>query len=106
MSDAVSESTWRHVENGTGKKLRPSTTAAIAAILQWPADALARIAAGEDPASLPTVDPTTEPSEASQLEILGRDLAILRGENAKLAQELSNVAGMLRQLLEREGDPK
>jgi len=51
MSDAVSESTWRHVENGTGKKLRPSTTAAIAAILQWPADALARIAAGEDPAS-------------------------------------------------------
>ena len=85
---------------------RPENSAAIAKALQWPPDALARIAAGEDPASLPTVGQAPEPSEIERLDTLGRDIAILRGENAQLAKDLAEAMRLLRQLVERDADSK
>ena len=95
----VSLSTWSRIENETGWMMPiHSNRAAIARALQWPPDALDRIAAGEDPAALPTVDPNPKPADRITRDVVD-EVIMLRGQVAELAQ-------MIRDLVERDADPK
>ena len=55
-AENVSESTWRSIERGTGKKLTLRTVVGVTTALQWPPDALDRIEAGEDPAEIEDIE--------------------------------------------------
>ncbi len=67
---------------------RPATAVAIAKALQWPPDALDRLANGEDPASFETVEPAPEPHEVGRLDWMADEIVRLRGQVAELAQLL------------------
>lgn len=64
----ISAEGMRLIEMGTSTP-RPDTSAAIARALNWPPDALDRLAAGEDPASFEPVEPTPEPQEVGRLDL-------------------------------------
>lgn len=76
---SVSLPTWTRVERDSPNWRMPSSTnaVAIARALNWPPDALDRLAVGEDPSSFEPVEPAPEPVDIDRLDVLGQDLAIL-----------------------------
>lgn len=86
--------TIRQIEKGKpdGVAFRPNTLATMSAALRWPADALERIAYGEQA-------PTPVPIEVTdRLDALEADVSSLR-------EDLGEFRSMLRQLLRLAGAP-
>ena len=96
----ISTRTWIRVEDGDASS-SAMTMRKVAMALRWPPDALARIAAGEDPGDLPTVESVPSPGDpaADTIEQMARDIAVLRGRVAEQDETLAELVELSHRLL-------